>query len=78
VPRSDGVEGQLRPVDAERERPQGNGLGDREPGEDEGVRLNRPIDFFAGKAPGSRNFLDDEKGNGVHYPQPNSGKEMPS
>jgi hypothetical protein len=43
-----------------------------------GVRLDRPIDFFAGKAPGSRDYLDDEKGNGVHYPQPDSGKEIPS
>jgi predicted RNA-binding protein len=30
---------------------QGDGLGDRDPGEDEGVRLKRPIDFFDGKAP---------------------------
>ena len=48
-----------------------------DPGEDERVRLKRPIDFFDGKAPGSPNFLDDGNGNGVHYPQPNSGKEMP-
>ena len=61
-----------------KESPPSDGLGDREPGEDEGVRLNRPIDFFASEAPGSRNFLDDENGNGVHYPQPNSGMEMPS
>jgi hypothetical protein len=45
-----------------------------DPGEDERVRLKRPIDFFDGKAPGSPNFMDDGKGDGVHYPQPKFGR----
>ena len=49
----------LPAADAEGERPQGDSLGDRVSGEDEGVRLKRPIDFFDGDAPSSPNFLDD-------------------
>jgi hypothetical protein len=48
-----------------------------DPGEDERVRLKRPIDFFDGKAPGSPNFLDDGKGMVFTIPNQNSGKEMP-
>ena len=56
---------------------QGDGLGDRDPGEDDGVRLNARSTSSTAKPPGSPNFPDDEKGNGVHYTQPKFGKEMP-
>jgi hypothetical protein len=57
---------------------QGDGLGDRDAGEDERVRLKRPIDFFDDKAPRARLTSWITRRLMVFtIANQNSGKEMP-